>query len=56
MTAPTYSIVVPVCDEEGSLPELERRLLAVMEKLDAPSEVILVDVPRRYTPVGVWAR
>jgi len=43
VTAPTYSIVVPVCDEEGSLPELERRLLAVMEKLDAPSEVILVD-------------
>jgi hypothetical protein len=25
-------------------------------KAEAPSELILVDVPLRFTPVGVWAR
>ena len=40
---PRYSIVVPVYNEEHALPELGERLVAVMDRLDAPSEVILVD-------------
>jgi dolichol-phosphate mannosyltransferase len=40
---PTYSIVVPVLDEEESLPELGRRLRATLDVLDGPTEVILVD-------------
>ncbi len=39
---PTYSIVVPVNDEEAALPQLAERLLAVMAR-DGPSEVVLVD-------------
>jgi polyisoprenyl-phosphate glycosyltransferase len=39
----TYSIVVPAHDEEATLPELARRLANLMDALDAPSEVILVD-------------
>jgi polyisoprenyl-phosphate glycosyltransferase len=41
--APRYSFVIPVCNEEETLPELERRLRAVLEELDGPAEVILVD-------------
>jgi polyisoprenyl-phosphate glycosyltransferase len=41
--SPTYSIVIPVFDEEDVLPELGRRLQAVLDTLDGVSEVILVD-------------
>jgi polyisoprenyl-phosphate glycosyltransferase len=40
---PTYSFVVPVCNEEGVLRELHRRLSAVADQLDGESEFILVD-------------
>ncbi|MGZ5362544.1 MAG: glycosyltransferase, partial [Solirubrobacterales bacterium] len=40
---PTYSWVVPVLNEEDVLPELHRRLSETAEKLDGPSEFILVD-------------
>jgi len=40
---PEYSIVVPVYDEEDSLPELVRRVRAVADGLDGATEVILVD-------------
>ena len=40
---PTYSIVVPVKDEEAGLPELADRLRAVIARLDGPAEVVLVD-------------
>ncbi len=40
---PRYSVVLPVHDEEESLPELARRLKAVLDRLDGPSEVIMVD-------------
>ena len=43
MDGPRYSFVIPVFDEEETLPELERRLRAVIEGLDGPAEVILVD-------------
>lgn len=38
-----YSFVVPIYNEEDTLPELERRLGAVLDGLDGPAEVILVD-------------
>jgi dolichol-phosphate mannosyltransferase len=40
---PEYSIVVPIYNEEDTVPELVRRLRAVLEQLDGPAEVILVD-------------
>lgn len=40
---PEYSIVVPVYNEEETLPELLRRLMLLLESLDAPAEVILID-------------
>ena len=38
-----YSIVVPIFNEADTLPELYRRLSAMLNGLDAPSELILVD-------------
>jgi dolichol-phosphate mannosyltransferase len=40
---PRYSFVVPIYNEEETLPELERRLRGVLDKLDGEAEVILVD-------------
>jgi glycosyltransferase involved in cell wall biosynthesis len=40
---PTYSFVIPVCNEEDVLPELHCRLAGVAKQLDADSEFILVD-------------
>ncbi|MEN6371738.1 MAG: glycosyltransferase family 2 protein [Armatimonadota bacterium] len=40
---PTYSLVIPVFNEEETLPELARRLSELMERLDGDCEVILVD-------------
>jgi glycosyltransferase involved in cell wall biosynthesis len=39
----TYSFVVPVFNERDVLPELAQRLSAVLDALDGPGEVILVD-------------
>jgi dolichol-phosphate mannosyltransferase len=41
--SPTYSVVVPVYNEEQTLPELCRRLAELLERLDGSGEVILVD-------------
>ncbi len=41
--APTFSVVVPVYNEVESLPELYRRVRAVMEDLGQPWELVLVD-------------
>ncbi|HEX5438090.1 MAG TPA: glycosyltransferase [Gemmatimonadaceae bacterium] len=47
MSAPAtrgaVSIVIPVYNEEGNLPQLLPRLLPVLDALERPSEVILVD-------------
>src|SRR5918996_4051811 len=43
MNAPRYSIVVPIYNEEETLPELERRLRALLDGLDGDGEVIFVD-------------
>lgn len=43
MEAPRYSFVLPVYNEEDTLPELYRRLAAVVETLDGPAELLFVD-------------
>jgi polyisoprenyl-phosphate glycosyltransferase len=43
VTEPAYSFVIPLFNEEHVLPELHRRLGAVADTLDGPSEFILVD-------------
>jgi dolichol-phosphate mannosyltransferase len=40
---PKYSFIIPIYNEEKSIPELYRRMSAVMEQLDAPAELILVN-------------
>ena len=43
MDGPTYSIVIPIFNEEETLDELLSRMLALMDRLDGSAEVILVD-------------
>ena len=38
-----YSIVIPIYNEEETIPELVRRLTAVMDTLGHPTEVIIID-------------
>lgn len=38
-----YSIVVPIYNEQESFPALVKRLAEVMDQLDGPAEVVLVD-------------
>lgn len=40
---PTYSVVIPVFNEEAGLEELYCQLTPVLDELDGPSEVILID-------------
>jgi dolichol-phosphate mannosyltransferase len=40
---PLVSVIVPLCNEEGSVGELHRRLATVFEDSDVPYEIILVD-------------
>ena len=40
---PVYSLVLPVYNEEETLPELLRRLASLLDRMDGPCEVILVD-------------
>ena len=43
MNEPTYSIVIPVFNEEKVLPVLHGRLLPLLDQLDGDAEVILVN-------------
>jgi glycosyltransferase involved in cell wall biosynthesis len=43
LDAPTYSLVIPIFNEEDCLPELIERLRALMEQLDGTCEVVFVD-------------
>ena len=43
MDAPTYSIVVPVHNEQSTLPALYERLTQLLGRLDGETEVLLVD-------------
>lgn len=38
-----YSIVIPIYNEQETIPELYRRLKNVIDELDQPTEIILVD-------------
>lgn len=38
-----YSIVIPIYNEQETLPEIYRRLKTVIDTLDAPSEIIFID-------------
>ncbi|HEU4800025.1 MAG TPA: glycosyltransferase, partial [Gemmatimonadales bacterium] len=40
---PTLSVVIPVYNEEATLPELRRRLGEVLERIEPSHEVILVN-------------
>jgi polyisoprenyl-phosphate glycosyltransferase len=40
---PKYSLIVPVYNEEATLPELYRRVSSVMGQLDASAELVLVN-------------
>jgi glycosyltransferase involved in cell wall biosynthesis len=48
----SVSVVVPVFNEEGNLPELHRRLVAVLEGVGLPFELIVVD---DGSTDGTWA-
>lgn len=39
----TYSIVVPIFNEGETIPEMHRRMAAVLDSLDGPSELVLVN-------------
>lgn len=43
MVAPLYSFIVPIYNEEATLPELYRRVAAVMDHLEGPTELVLVN-------------
>ena len=40
---PTYSLVVPIFNEEAVIPVLLKRLDGLLDTLDTPGEVIFVD-------------
>ena len=40
---PKYSFVIPLYNEEATLPELYRRLQGVMQQMDGPVELVLVN-------------
>lgn len=42
-TAPEISIIVPVCDEEGSLPRLLEALDTLLPSLPQPAEIVMID-------------
>ena len=42
-SAATYSFVIPFMNEEAVLPALLERITALMDKVDGPSEVVLID-------------
>ena len=43
MASPIYSFVVPIYNEEQTIQELYRRLSVVMEEMDGPVELVLVN-------------
>jgi dolichol-phosphate mannosyltransferase len=40
---PKYSFIIPIYNEEETIPELYRRVIAVMDQMDGPVELVLVD-------------
>jgi polyisoprenyl-phosphate glycosyltransferase len=57
--SPLVSVVVPVFNEEASLPELRKRLFAVLGEIDGACEVVFVDdgsTDRSAEMIERWAR
>ncbi|MBM4424167.1 MAG: glycosyltransferase family 2 protein [Chloroflexi bacterium] len=50
---PAYSVVVPIFNEEETIPELHRRMAAMLDGLDGPSELILVNDGSRDNSLGL---
>ena len=42
-TRPKYSLVLPIYNEQETIPELVRRIGQLMDQLDGDAEAILVD-------------
>lgn len=40
---PTYSLIIPIYNEEATIAELYRRVSTLMDRLDAPVELILIN-------------
>ncbi|KAM3094241.1 glycosyltransferase family 2 protein [Phormidesmis sp. 146-35] len=40
---PTYSLIIPIYNEEATIAELYRRVSALMDRLDAPAELVLIN-------------
>ena len=53
MSHARYSIVVPVHNEEPTLPHLHSRLSGLLERLDGEAEVLLVDDGSRDRSYGM---
>jgi glycosyltransferase involved in cell wall biosynthesis len=53
LVQPEYSIVVPILDEAECLPELVKRLDELMDQLEGPAEVLLVDDGSRDESYGL---
>ncbi|MBF2063401.1 MAG: glycosyltransferase family 2 protein [Calothrix sp. C42_A2020_038] len=53
MTQPTYSIVIPIFNEEDNIHEMYRRLTGLMEQLDGSTELILVDDGSRDSSLSI---
>lgn len=51
----TYSFIVPIYNEEETIPELYRRLVAVMDGLDGSAELILINDGSRDRSL-LWLR
>jgi dolichol-phosphate mannosyltransferase len=43
LTQPVYSIVAPVFNEEETLPHFYERMIAVMEQVGEPFELVLIN-------------
>jgi len=56
MTRPTISVVVPVYNSAATLPELARRLAAVLDRIASAHEIIFVDDGSRDDSARVAAR
>ncbi len=55
--APVYSLVLPLFNEEAVIPVLLRRLDALLDALDAPAEIIMVDDGSKdTTPIVLEAK
>ncbi|MCA9975464.1 MAG: glycosyltransferase family 2 protein, partial [Anaerolineales bacterium] len=52
---PTISIIAPVYNEEPVLPELHRRVSAIMDELGEPWELVLVDDGSRDRSAAIIA-